>query len=140
MMPIKNIRDAIADHLIFTCINFEGFYQPGIADNSTERPFGVVILAGEQPDGPMRKTTVQIAVHISAEDTADLGILDSLCHEVENALDGVDVDCLQLPESPEIPHWITPAYVGTTSDFPDEDRGTIFRLVEFEVGTARYIR
>lgn len=133
-MAVKNIRDAIADHLISGCISFEGFYQPGIVDNSTARPFGVVILGGETPDGPMRKTTVQVAVHISADDTDDLGILDALCHEVEKALDGIDVDCTLLSTEER---WLIPSYVGTTSEFPDEDRGTIFRLVEFEVGTAR---
>jgi hypothetical protein len=137
MMAVKNVRDAIADHLISECSSFAGFYQPGIADESTARPFGVVILGGETPDGPMRKTTVQVAVHISAEDTDDLGVLDALCHEVERALDGIDVDCTDLPASPTEERWLIPSYVGTTSEFPDEDRGTIFRLVEFEVGTAR---
>jgi hypothetical protein len=129
-MAIKNIRDAIADHLIATCTSFDGFYQPGIANASTTRPFGVVIPAGERPDGPMRLTTVQIAIHISAPDTDDLGELDALCHEVERALDRIDVDC-------DDDKWLVPEYVGTTSDFPDEDKGTIFRLAEFEVGTAR---
>lgn len=129
-MAVKNIRDAIADHLLDACDSFEGFFQPGVADASTVRPFGVVILAGERPDGPIRLTAIQIAVHVSAPDTDDLGELDALCHEVERALDKVDVDC-------DDDTWLIPEYVGTTSDFPDEDRGTVFRLVEFEIGTAR---
>jgi len=129
-MAEKTLRDAIADHLIAHCTSFNGFYQPGLANKSTTRPFGVIRIGPQREDeqGIGIITTVQIAVHTDNLD--DLNVLDALVKQVRDEMDEVDVACGNSL-------WVTPHFTGVTSEYPDDDRGTVMRLMEFEVVTAR---
>lgn len=118
------IRAEIKDQLEYYCPSFSGgFFEPGVATKHTTKPFGVIRVSGE--DGLYRQgcdKRIQVAVHA---ERGPHSALDTLVYEVVDALNGWVLDT-------GIPKW-----TGTTGDAADDDRETIFRIVEFEVMIAR---
>lgn len=118
-------RDAIRTRLTTYCTSFTGgFWEPEVADENTVKPFGVIRFAGDTPEfrqGIVRR--VQVMVHCARESH---GTLDALCLEVRNALNDVKISA-----GTGLSIYMT--HVGTTADARDDDRETIFKIMEFEL-------
>ncbi len=132
-MAEKSTRAAVRDHLATNCPSFTGgFFYPQIATSVTTKPFGVVRMGAEDRARRQGNTrTFYVHVH-AAKDAYD--DLDTLCRSVVAALDGAKVACGSASGKT---FWVTPYHVGTTADANDEDRETIFRIIEFEVVTGK---
>lgn len=117
------IRDEVKSYLTDNCPSFTGgFFQPQIANNLTPRPFGVIRVAGEDAVKQGLTKRIQVMVHTDREDYDDL---DTLVYQVIGALNGARL-ASGIPE-----------HTGTSGDANDDDRETIFRIIEFEVAIVR---
>jgi hypothetical protein len=118
------IRDEVVDYLRTALyMTFDEFYQPQIANKNTPKPFGVVRIGGDEavPKQGMIKR-IQVMVHTDREDYDDL---DALVYQVITALNETELTSG------------IPQHTGTSGDFHDDDRETIFRIVEFEAVIVR---
>lgn len=127
-MAEYSVRTSVERHLRTNCDSFEEFYEPGVADKNSPKPFGVLKVGNDQAHPRQGLTKrMQVMVHAEREDYDDL---DALCYEVVEALDNQRVNCSDN-------RWVVPVWTGTTGDYEDEDRLTVMRTVEFEVVIAR---
>lgn len=117
------IRDEVLQYLRTALyMSFDEFYQPQIANNLSPRPFGVVRVAGEDAVKQGLTKRINVMVHTDREDYDNL---DTLVYQVIGALNGARL-ASGIPE-----------HTGTSGDANDDDRETIFRIVEFEVAIVR---
>lgn len=132
-MAEKTTRDAVREYLVTNCPSVTGgFFQPQIADATTTKPFGVVRMGAESAEFRQGHTkTIQVAVHCDRE---DYNTLDSLVRSVVNALNDVMVPAGSISGVNLYVHLI---HTGTTADWHDDDRRTIFKIAEFETKLAR---
>lgn len=123
-----SLRSAVREHLADNCPSFSGgFFEPQIATKKTEKPFGVIRIAGDEGHSKQGITKrVQVMVHCAREGYDDL---DSLVYEVVDALDDTEIE--------DEDKKFIPSHTGTTGDYNDDDRETITRTAEFEVVIAR---
>jgi hypothetical protein len=132
-MAEKTLREAVRAHLVTNCPSITGgFFQPQAADKSTTKPFAVLRLGPEDAD-PKQGYSKRVLVTVHAE-RGDYDTLDSLVRSVVDALNGGKIPA---GSSGGTSFYVYLYHTGTTAEWHDDDRLTIFKTAEFETKLAR---